>query len=168
MWPASAPASADTAASRFCCRRGSWSASQPLGGGGVKTRHVPVLPNSAAVGRFSSVAPKRRSHVDVSEGCCMYGLYGVWCMVLYGCMLIQRCMVLYGVVWLYGARREAGQCVAPVWSAIQRNTAEYSKNPYSPPYSHTVARRLMSQAIPLAEPFKEAQADFQAHTSVCM
>ena len=41
--------------------------------------------------------------------------------------------------------------MAPVWSAIQRNTAEYSENPYSPPYSHTVARRLMSQAIPLAE-----------------
>ena len=33
----------------------------------------------------------------------------------------------------------------------KRNTAEYSENPYSPPYSHTVARRLMSQAIPLAE-----------------
>ena len=36
-------------------------------------------------------------------------------MVLYGCMLIQRCMVLYVAVWLYGARREAGQGVAPVW-----------------------------------------------------
>ena len=33
-------------------------------------------------------------------------VWAVWCMVLYGCMLIQRCMVLCGVVWLYGARRE--------------------------------------------------------------
>ena len=38
-----------------------------------------------------------------------------------------------------------------VWSEIQRNTAKYSKNPYSPPYSNTAARRLMSQAITLAE-----------------
>ena len=45
--------------------------------------------------------------------------------MLYGCMLIQRCMVLYVAVWLYGARREAGQGVAPVWSEIQLNTAEF-------------------------------------------
>ena len=42
-------------------------------------------------------------------------VWAIWCMVLYGCMLIQRCMVLYVAVWLYGARREAGQGVAPVW-----------------------------------------------------
>ena len=34
-------------------------------------------------------------------------------------------MVLYVAVWLYGARREAGQGVAPVWSEIQLNTAEF-------------------------------------------
>ena len=68
-------------------------------------------------------------------------------MVLYGCMLIQRCMVLYVAVWLYGARREAGQGVAPVWSEIQLNTAKYSRIPYSRPYSklglyaHTAASR---------------------------
>ena len=41
--------------------------------------------------------------------------------------------------------------MADVWSEIQRNTAEYSKSPYSPQYTNTAARRLMSQAITLAE-----------------
>ena len=74
-------------------------------------------------------------------------VWAVCCMVLYGCMLIQRCMVLYVAVWLYGARREAGQGVAPVWSEIQLNTAKYSRIPYSRPYSklglyaHTAASR---------------------------
>ena len=73
-------------------------------------------------------------------------------MVLYGCMLIQRCMVLYGVVWLYGARREAGQGVAPVWSEIQLNTAKYSRIPYSLPYSPVAYAAAAARGLDMPKP----------------
>ena len=60
------------------------------------------------------------------------------CMV-YGAVWLYDHTVLYGAVWLYGAGREAGQGVAHVWSEIQRNTAKYSRIPYSLPYSPAVA-----------------------------
>ena len=66
------------------------------------------------------------------------------CMV-YGAVLLYYHTALYGAVWLYGAGREAGQCVTDVWSEIQQKYSEYSGFPYSPPYSCRP-----SQAVPLA------------------